>query len=168
MQPNVPYSRAKGSLGQWLEDVSPALEVTSAWLRIFYPYGPGEHSSRLPSLLMRKLSAGVSTELRTPDSIKDYIFLDDLAACVAAVLESSLTGPVNVGSGMGVRIWDLALAAAAVLKVDAALLTRAHPVASDPWPVHIADPSRLHQIGWAPTTSLKTGLAKLAESLSSL
>lgn len=168
LQPTFPYSRAKAALGQWLEDMSPALGITSAWLRIFYPYGPGEHPSRLPSLLMQKLSAGTAIELRTPDSIKDYIFLDDLAACISAVLESSLTGPVNAGSGIGVRIWDLALAAAQVLNAESSLVTRANPVTADPWPVQIADLGRLREIGWQPRTPLKTGLARLAQSLTLL
>jgi dTDP-6-deoxy-L-talose 4-dehydrogenase (NAD+) len=117
---------------------------------------------------MQRLAAGVGVELRTPDSIKDYIYVDDLAACISAVLESPLTGPINAGTGTGVRIHDLALAAAEVLKVDPSLVTRANPTTLDPWPVQIAHPARLLEIHWKPTIPLKTGLARLAQSLSLL
>ena len=168
LDPIFPYAKAKVALGRWLEDVSSSLGITSAWLRIFYPYGPGEHPSRLPTLILRNLAAGTAVELRTPDSIKDYLFVDDLARCIRTVLESPITGSVNAGSGAGVRIRDLALAAAEVLNADASLVKSANPVTPDPWPVQIADPRRLLEIGWQAATPLKTGLAKLAQSLSLL
>jgi dTDP-6-deoxy-L-talose 4-dehydrogenase (NAD+) len=168
LNPSFDYAKAKSALGQWLDQERSSLGITSAWLRIFYPYGPGEHPSRLPSLVMQRLAAGVPVELRTPDSIKDYIYVDDLAACISAVLESPLTGPINAGTGTGIRIEDMALAAAEVLQVAPSLVTRADPTTVDPWPVQIAHPVRLLEIDWKPNISLKTGLARLARSLSLL
>lgn len=160
-----PYSQAKAKLREWLEAEGGSLGFVAAWARIFYPYGPGEHQGRLPTLLMRRLANGESVELRTPDSIKDYIYIDDLAASLCSIMESSVTGSVNVGSGHGVRISDLALTMAEIVGADASVVRHAEGVTVDPWPVQIADISRLESIASRPATSLHEGLTRLARSL---
>lgn len=159
-----PYSEAKLALCRWLE-AEARWPRTWTWLRIFYPYGPGEHPRRLPSLLMRQLSAGQTVGLRTPDSVKDYVFIDDLAVAMWVCLESGLTGPVNLGSGQGVRIRDLARRIACVIGANVSLVENADPSQIDPRPTQVADMDRLVAVGWRPKTQLEDGLRSLAMSL---
>ena len=165
LNPTFPYSRAKAALSTWLLETEAALGVRSSWFRIFYPYGVGEHPNRLPTLIIRKLAARQPMALRTPDSIKDYVHVEDLAVALCLAIEAGVTGPVNLGSGTGVSITHLAKTIADILGVDAGLVTRADPLTPDPWPIQIADVTRLRKLGWKPATDLRTGLRTLAEAL---
>ncbi len=164
-----PYSMAKAAFSSgWPKPHSSLTPQDASWFRIFsILYGPGEHPSRLPSMIIRKLAAREPVELRTPDSIKDYIYVDDLAQAVCVALENRATGAINLGSGHGVLISDLAKMIAEILGADPLLVQRAAVLAADPWPVQIAGKiSRLQSLGWRPETDLKTGLSRLIDQLS--
>ena len=135
------------------------------WFRLFYPYGPGEHPKRLPTTLFRKFSNRQPILLHAPTSVKDYLFIDDLAYGICLALEQGLTGPVNLGSGTGVLVRDLALEIARLVGADPALVTDADPPMRDPRPVQVADNGRLRTLGWRVVTPLTQGLLLLGDSL---
>ena len=165
LAPVFAYSRAKVSLYQWLCDGGLGDSVVWSWLRIFYPYGPGEHSNRICSSLIQQLKAGKSLALRTPHSVKDYIFVDDVASAVCLALEAALSGPVNIGTGNGISILDLALKVATLVGADPGLVQVAEELSVDPTPVMIAATERIRSLGWSPSTSLDQGLRQLHEKL---
>lgn len=165
LRPMFPYSRAKAALFEWLRDAQATAPAVWTWFRLFYPYGPGEHPDRIASSLVRQLRAGRSVALRTPHSVKDYIFVDDVAIAMCQVIESAMSGPVNVGTGEGISVEELAGSIAGLLHVDTGLLRHATELSEDPTPVVIADTRRLHSIGWSPRTSLNEGLQRLIDSL---
>lgn len=161
-----PYVRAKRQLWNWLKVETAGGLTAASWLRIFYPYGPGEHERRLPTLIMRQLATGQKIQLRTPDSVKDYVYVTDLASAICEVLEHRLAGPVNLGSGAGIRIHDLALKIARAMNVESSLVEAAPVPDHDPWPHHVAGMSRLENIGWKPQVSVDDGVHRLLASLS--
>ncbi len=163
--PAFPYSRAKAALFQWLNDGALGSQTTWSWFRVFYPYGPGEHPSRICSSLIAQLSVGKSLTLHTPHSVKDYIFVDDLALAMCLALEGKATVAINIGTGLGISIQDLATRLAELLHADTNLVQHANELASDPTPIVIADNQRLHGIGWSQRTSLEAGLERLIDSL---
>ena len=165
--PTTRYAVAKLALYKWLERRITASGQRWSWFRIFYPYGPGEDPRRLSSFLIRQLAAGKHVSLRTPTSIKDYIFIDDLALALCLALERQQSGPINVASGSGISIRDLAEKIASIVGADNTLITNNESLASDPWPVQVADISRLKSLGWNPSTSLNQGLHRLAATLAS-
>ena len=164
LAPAFPYSRAKVETCQRLKALSEAAGTAWTWFRVFYPYGEGEHPDRMPSVLMRKLAAGEELELKTPDSVKDYIHVADAAGAMLAALEYKLTGPVNIGTGTGLRIMDLALAIARCCGSDARLVRSAATPAADPFPITVANTSKLFASGWRPRVELEAGLARLRDS----
>lgn len=163
LAPAFPYSKAKAELWRWLKRAAGAASAT--WFRVFYPFGPGEHPSRVCSSLIRQLRGREPVTLRTPGSVKDYIFIDDAAMAICRSLEERLSGPVNVGTGRGISILDLGTEIARLLGVDPALVRPAAIPAEDPTPFVVADVGRLRGIGWSPQTSMTDGLRKLIESL---
>lgn len=165
LAPSFPYSRAKVATAESLREIADAAGVEWSWARVFYPYGPGEHPGRMPTSLFRKFQAGERVELKTPDSVKDYIFIDDLASGLLRVVESGLTGAVNLGSGQGIAICDLAAEIANIAGASRDLVTEADPLADDPFPVTVADVARLKSTGWEPRYSLREGLERLSSAL---
>lgn len=162
LEPQFPYSKAKAALCDWLHGHATG---DWSWFRIFYPYGPGEHASRVCTSLLTSLRAGRPLALRTPESVKDYLFIADLATALCIALERRLTGAINVGSGSGVAIRDLAALMAELIHADPRLVGQAAELTHDACPVTIADMCRLKQAGWHPKTSLKDGLQRLIDSL---
>jgi nucleoside-diphosphate-sugar epimerase len=162
LDPQFPYSKAKFQLFEWLH--ANALEDW-AWFRIFYPYGPGEHPKRLCTSLVRQFKKAEPVSLKTPDSIKDYIFIDDVALGLCFAIERKLKGPMNIGSEVGVSIRDLCLQIAHILETDPGLVQNAPELLHDPSPVTVADTHRLRNSGWMPTVNLELGLRRLIDSL---
>jgi nucleoside-diphosphate-sugar epimerase len=159
------YSAAKVALYRWLETTMTTSDCKWTWFRIFYPYGPGEHPKRLPTMLIRHLAARQPVLLRTPSSVKDYLFIDDLAFAICVALEQGLTGPVNLGSGTGVQVRNMAKEIARLLGADPALVNEAEPPVCDSRPMQVADTGRLNALGWNAVTPLAQGLQLLARSL---
>jgi nucleoside-diphosphate-sugar epimerase len=165
LAPVYPYVRAKMDLWNWLRPEAERQGVTATWFRIFYPYGQGEHEKRLPTLIMRQLAQGKKVELRTPNSIKDYIHITDLADAACTVLERGLKGPVNLGTGNGIMVRDLALKIADAMRVDASLVGDADKLDDDSWPYHVASIKTLNAEGWYPRVSLEQGIEQLLANL---
>ena len=83
-------------------------------------YGPydnfGEHSMVIPSLIKKAKSAGVGGTLSvwgdgTP--IRDFVHSRDVARGMIFAVENQITEPLNLGSGNGVSIGELASSIAA-------------------------------------------------------
>lgn len=161
--PTTTYARCKNELRLALEAQAQMTGAVFSWARVFYPYGPGEHPSRLCSSIIRKLSAGEKIVLKTPDSTKDYIFIEDLAAALLTVVESKVRGAINLGTGIGISVRQIARTLAEMMqKVE--LIEEMVPPEIDPLGYVVADASRLRQLGWQPQHDLSTGLAKLLET----
>jgi dTDP-6-deoxy-L-talose 4-dehydrogenase (NAD+) len=160
-----PYAAAKCRLHEWLAGRSPAPGSGWSWLRVFYPYGPGEHPGRITTGFLRALAAGGPVALRTPDSVKDFVFVTDLARALCAVLEARLQGPVNIGTGTGTSIRAVAETCARVLGLPGDRVRRADALAEDPRPFVVADTTRLRSTGWRPEVGLEEGVTRLARAL---
>ena len=75
--------------------------VSTVILRIFNPYGPGQSQGFLIPYLCRMVRAGEILRLKHPDSIRDFIYVQDLAEAVrrACLLDGQPT-ILNIGSGV--------------------------------------------------------------------
>lgn len=159
------YARAKAETLRQLRATAEATGASWSWFRVFNAYGEGEARARMMSAMMLKLAAGEPAVVRTPASLRDYVQVADVAHGMLRTLEQSLTGPVNIGTGTGVRVYDLAVEIADAVGADMSLVQALHPPAEDIMPVAIAENSKLRTTGWEPQVPLKEGLARLWESL---
>lgn len=157
------YARAKRALAKELLCASGMRFPKTSWLRVFHPYGPGEAPGRLPTAVARSLAAGNPFTLRSPDAIRDFVFVKDVAAAVCKALSTRHEGAADLGTGRAVTVAQLALQIAALLDVDPALIVREEH-ALDEAPL-VADPAALHAIGWRPRTDLAKGLHHLVTTL---
>lgn len=160
--PTTVYARCKNELRLAMEAQAQTHGLRSCWARVFYPYGPGEHPSRLCSSIIQKLSRDETIVLKTPDSTKDYIYIDDLAAALLAVVEKKFAGTINLGTGIGVSVREIAQTLAGMMG-KTGLVSEANPPESDPFGYVVANNSRLRGLGWQPANSMAQGLQKLLE-----
>jgi nucleoside-diphosphate-sugar epimerase len=162
-----PYVQAKLAWSYALAEWAHANDAEMVWARLFYPYGAGEHSERLPSFAIKRLRSGQILELKNPDSIKDYIHITDVARALATLATApAARGVYHLGSGTGIAVRDLVLRIARLMSADATLVRDAVPSATlpDPHPFHVASTSKLSALGWQPEVPLDSGLAELVET----
>ena len=159
LAPATPYAAGKDALRRELE--RHCLDHT--WARLFYPYGPGEDPRRLASSIIQRILQREDIVLKTPDSTKDYIFIEDVAAALLAAIEQRVGGALNVGTGTGITVREIATVIADILGEPARIVVP--EVVADPYPTVMADPARLHALGWHPRTSLAAGLTQLVRAI---
>lgn len=92
-RPTTLYGQAK------LSAAEAYLAAGAAWGRVFFPFGPHEREARLIPSLIRHLRAGQSFDCSHGAQLRDFVYVEDLAQMIAAVLDSDLIGAVNLGSG---------------------------------------------------------------------
>lgn len=157
------YARSKHRLHETLRPILESQGVAFAWARVFYPYGEHEHRDRFMSSLLRRLRAGETVSLRTPSSVKDYIHADDVASALGAVLEQAHDGAINIGTGSGVAVGDIAQRLAERIGRPELIRLPESPVA-DPLDHVVADAARLRTLGWRPQVTLERGLDRMIQA----
>jgi nucleoside-diphosphate-sugar epimerase len=73
--------------------------VSVAWARPFMVFGDLEDKQRFVPAAITKLLQGEPVEASIGDQVRDLMHVKDLAAGLVALLDSSVTGDVNVASG---------------------------------------------------------------------
>ncbi len=123
-----------------------------------------EHSHVLPSLIRRfheaKLHNTPSVTLwgsGTPT--REFLFVDDLAAACAFLLENYSDGDiVNIGTGQEISIRDAAEIIRGIIGYTGEILwDTSQP---DGNPRRLLDVSRLYKLGWKAQTDFRTGVAQ--------
>jgi nucleoside-diphosphate-sugar epimerase len=158
--PKTLYGKCKAELHGFLIQEG----FKHCWARVFYPYGPREHSARLCTSIINDLLRGRDVVLKTPESTKDYIYVSDVASAVMKIVERSFEGAINIGTGEETTVRRIATVAASMLD-SGSLLKFQEPSAFDPFPYVVANSDRLRGIGWVPDVSLAQGLQTLISSL---
>ena len=157
--PVTPYARSKLATYLELDELCAAAGVSFGWARLFYLYGPYEDSRRLVPAVTLSLLEGRPARTTTGEQLRDFLHVDDVAAAICAVAGSSLAGPVNIGSGVGVPVREIVLRLGEIVgRSDLVELGALEPAPGDP-PVVVADNRLLvESCGWAPAFTLEQGL----------
>jgi dTDP-6-deoxy-L-talose 4-dehydrogenase (NAD+) len=163
--PVGPYAESKNMMRVWLEEASAHRGFQLCWPRVFYVYGVGEDPTRLCTSLIQRFRRNEPIVLKTPRSTKDYIYIEDVVSALILLLEKQFQGVVNLGTGVGVTIFELAQTVAALLGKRGLVQTEATE-GTDPLGFVVADSTRLRSLGWQPQFNLETGLKNLIEAIS--
>ena len=164
LEPTSLYGRSKLALYRMLNELVSSGTMSGAWARIFFPYGPGEHPSKLVSSLSTAMLKGEPAVCATPDHRRDFLYVGDAASALTAVLASDLTGAINIGSGVASRIGDVAETVARIVGRSELLQygTR-EPVPGEDRPV-MADVTKLRdRLRWMPHYSLEEGVGRTVD-----
>jgi nucleoside-diphosphate-sugar epimerase len=95
---------------------------------------------------------------------RDFLYVEDAAAALVAVADSVVTGAVNVASGEGVALRDLAAQIAGQVGADARLAVGALPQRPGEPRSLVADVRRLReQVGWRPQVTLGEGIERTVD-----
>lgn len=140
-------------------------------MRPFYIYGPGA-AGRLPSTIIQNARSGEAMKLSPGEQVRDFIHIDDCAACLWTALaqapEEAGVDIYNVGSGQPITLRTFIEAIGSELthhgiKLDAVF--GAVPYRSGEPMVSAPDTGKLMKnLSWRPRVSLEQGVADLVQS----
>lgn len=160
-EPATLYGAAKNALGKTLQAYTAARELSSAWARMFFLYGPYENPARLVPSMVNALLSGSVAECTHGRQVRDYLHVEDAAAALTTLLDSDLCGPVNIGSGRPVLVRELIHAIGDITGRGDLIRLGARPAPESEPPVVLADTRRLRrELGWAPGICLRDGMER--------
>lgn len=164
IRPATYYGVCKNAFASVGAGLAAELGFGFAWGRIFFVYGPYEQPSRLVSDVARALVKGEPVATSEGSQRRDFLHARDVAGAFVALLDSSVEGPVNVGSGTAVAVRDVvAEIAAAAGRPELVRWGAVTPRPGDPAVIE-ADITRLrNDVGWRPTMSLEEGIRETVE-----
>jgi nucleoside-diphosphate-sugar epimerase len=162
LEPASLYGASKDALRRMQESLARQLKFSTAWGRIFFPYGPGEPSERLVPSVIRSILQGQPAQCSHGRQVRDFIYADDVARAFTALLDSSYTGAINIGTGKPVTIAEVAQAAAQAAGAPELLKLGAVPARSGEPDVLLADVTQLRSIGFRPRWKLSDAMAATA------
>lgn len=154
------------TLSKWHGETVVARErrISSAIVRYFFPYGPGQRAGIVPRLAS-SLRAGRSVTLYRRGRVPHInpVFVDDAAELTRRALAASATLVVNCAGAETVTVRELSRRMAAMLGVEPSFVTGRDPAIGD----MVASLSRsARALGFTPRVPLEDGLRRTLEIVS--
>lgn len=105
--PSSLYGIAKYSLFLMAKKLAENFKAPFSWARLFHLYGPGDHPKKLVRSILSSLLKNQPIPCSDGEQIRDYLYVEDAADALVAVLESESAGAINIGSGQEYRIKNI-------------------------------------------------------------
>jgi nucleoside-diphosphate-sugar epimerase len=159
LRPATLYGAAKHGLHVVACAFCRQADIELAWGRVFFLYGPFEAPGRLVPSLVLPLLRGEPAPMTEGTQRRDFLHSADAGAAFAALADSRVTGAVNVASGEGLELRELAREIARRAGGEELLRIGARPMPEGDPPALLADVRRLREeVGWCPRVELAEGL----------
>ena len=163
LRPGTTFGACKASASLLLQMAARLYHMHTSELRLFMPYGPGEHANRLiPHTILSALD-GREIRMTEGRQQRDVIFVDDVidAFCLAAAKPVAAGSVFNIGSGVGTPVRALVERLLQLMGNPVKPLMGALPTRADEIMEMSADiTSAKTHLGWTPRTSLDDGLRR--------
>jgi len=157
--PNTVYGACKQALNVLVQSFAGQSSLSAAWGRVFFLYGPNEHPQRLVSSVILSLLKDEPAKCSHGRQIRDYMHVQDVADGLVALLDSEVTGAVNVSSGQATTLRDIVLTIGRVLERPDLIQLGAIPARANDTPLVVGENARLlNEVGWKQQFELEAGL----------
>jgi nucleoside-diphosphate-sugar epimerase len=163
--PATLYGICKNNLRQNVQAIARQSQLSVAWARIFFPYGPGEDARRFIPSVLNALLGKRPAIVRNGSHVRDFLHVQDVARAFAAILHCPVQGIINVASGEPAKLGDIAKILAELAGAESLLEIQQSPATPDNPAVLTADVAKLRSIGFVPGYTLRQGLATLINAI---
>ena len=158
------YTECKLALHAVLGELNRTAGLSYAWGRVFFQFGPYEHPRRLVASVINDLLSEREARCTDGRQVRSFLHVADVGAAFAALLDSALEGPVNIGSEEAISIAELLNTLARRIGRPELLRLGARRAPEGEPPVLVPDVTRLRdELGWRPRMTLEEGLADAVE-----
>jgi UDP-glucose 4-epimerase len=163
--PDSAYGVAKLCLGKLLQTLCEQTSVRYVWLRLLATYGPKDDLKHLVPSVIEKLLERSRPSLTAGEQKWDYLYIEDAAEAIHRVAGApDAQGVYNLASGEAHSVREIVSRLRD--RIDPSLPVGFGDIPYGPGPLLNlqADVTRLRNVtGWAPRTSLESGLQKTLE-----
>ncbi len=161
LRPATAYGVAKADLWRRLRQLGAEAELSFAWARLFFIYGPHEPERKLVAGTIRSILHGEEAPCSQGLQRRDYLHVQDVATALAVLHDSGIEGEVNIGAGNAPQVREVALAAGVAAGRPELLRFGARPAAPEEPPRIEASVRRLREeLGFRPRYDLDLGMAQ--------
>ncbi len=155
--PDTTYGRAKAATCVALRAAA-AGERGWAWMRLFFPYGPGEHPARFIPSAINAVLRGETLECTSGTQVRDFIHVRDVADACAFLLAADANGAFNVGTGEARTLREVGALISAQAGAKDLLRFGARQAPANDRPYVVADTAKMRRLGWKPRLALAEGI----------
>ncbi len=105
-KPIVPYSIAKNTLREFVEQMKHNYDFQYKWIRLFYMYGEGQSKNSILEQLKEALNKKAEYfNMSGGEQLRDYLPIEKVAEYIAKIsLQNEITGIINCCSGTPISI----------------------------------------------------------------
>ena len=165
LEPNSVYAVAKAAQTNLVSLHARRGPMAAVTFRLFSVYGPWEEPTRLLPTLLRRARAGEPLEMTSPETARDFVYVDDVVdALVAVDRMPAVSGQVfNLGTGVQSTLREVVAAVLAAVGSRSEVRWGAMPARhwdTDRWQADVSNARDL--FGWSARHSLAEGVAKMA------
>lgn len=158
-EPHTLYGCSKYALQLMLSKFAEKTDISAAWGRIFFLYGPWEYKSRLVPSVICSLIQDEVAQCSHGMQIRDFLHVEDVASAFVSLLRSNVTGPVNIASGIPVTLKDVIYQIADKFQHRELIHLGAIDASPDEPPLLVADTRKLNKlVEWSPQYTLEQGV----------
>jgi nucleoside-diphosphate-sugar epimerase len=162
--PNTVYGSCKQALNLLVQSFAGQAGLSSAWGRVFFLYGPNEHPQRLVSSVILSLLKGEPAKCSHGRQVRDYMHVQDVADGLVRLLDSEVTGAVNVSSGQATTLREIVLTIGRLMGKPELIQLGAIPARANDVPLVVGENLRLsNECGWKQQYELEAGLRQTIE-----
>ena len=159
IKPATLYGSCKSNFLKYAEPFCKENNVSCAWGRLFWLYGPGEDERRIVPSVITSLLSGEEAQCTESNQKRDFMHVGDAARALAALLASDKEGAFNIASGQAVTLKDLISHIGKLVDKESLLKFGAKETPPGEAPLVVADISRLyHELNFRSEMNLDTGL----------
>ena len=168
-EPRNSYTLALTAGAHYVSAIQPQLHFPVLTARLALTYGIGQSEAFLLPWLMRRCLNGEVSELRSPDSMRDMLAVQDCVAGLRVLAASSLSGGtiVNLCTGRLLSVRAMADIVAAATSTSTTLIQYPADARMPSQPDVVGgDPSRATELlGWTATTIFEEGVRCMVEQM---
>ena len=159
LNPATVYGVCKNSLHMLARSFFGQAGVSFGWARLFFLFGPDEKSGRLISSVAGSLLRNEPALCTHGGQLRDFMYVKEAGAALAAFLASPVEGPVNVATGQPVSVGALVSRFAEIWGARDLIRLGAIPAPQNEPSLILADVKRLHmEVGFRPSLTLDQAL----------
>lgn len=159
--PATLYGTSKYALFKIAESYCLQNDVHFSWGRIFFPYGPGDAASRFVPTVINGLLRQESVACSEGKQVRDFIYVEDVASAFVALLNSELSGAVNIASGENYSLRQIGEMIKGLIDGQGQIRFGAIPGQDSEPALLTADVKRLRDgSNWRPAYHLEAGLTE--------
>jgi nucleoside-diphosphate-sugar epimerase len=157
--PSTVYGACKQALNLLVHSFASQAALSAAWGRVFFLYGPHEHPQRLVSSVILSLLKDEPAKTSHGRQIRDYMHVQDVADGLVALLDSNVTGTVNISSGQATTLREIVRTIGRLMGRPELIQLGAIPARANDTPLLVGENSRLaSEVGWKQRYELEAGL----------